>query len=124
MDLRIDAADQPIPALRELLNRREANDAMVRAERALRRSEAEAARSHLAKAIRLGAGWDRIWRRVARLDATMGDESAALQALAVFANLNPAWARTEGRDPIYEALWREPRGAQWRTYLTGREGGE
>jgi uncharacterized Ntn-hydrolase superfamily protein len=117
IDLRVDAADQPIPALRRLLGMHQANDAMVRAERAARSGHIDAARASLADAVRLGAGWDRIWRRAARLDMSIGDRSAALQALAAFASINPLWARSEMDDPLYAVLWQDAAVAKWRLGL-------
>lgn len=114
VDLRVDAADQPIPALRRLLGMHEANDAMARAERAVRNGHIDEARSSVADAIRLGPGWDRIWRRAARFYISIGDRGAALEALAAFAGTNPVWAKREISDPLYAPLWRESSAAQWR----------
>ncbi|NYF19287.1 putative Ntn-hydrolase superfamily protein [Xanthomonas sp. JAI131] len=104
IDLRIDAAADPVPALRHLLDLHQANSAMVRAERAQRRGKREQARIALHEAIRLGADWDRVWRRAARLQMALGDSNGALQALAAFAHLNPTWAQLEMQDPLYTAL--------------------
>ncbi|WCM25905.1 DUF1028 domain-containing protein [Sphingomonas sp. QA11] len=117
IDLRVDAADQPIPALHRLLGMHEANDEMVRAERALHSGHIDAAKASLADAVRLGAGWDRIWRRAARLEMSMGDKGAALQALAAFASINPVWARSELDDPVYASLWQNADAVEWRQGL-------
>jgi len=117
IDLRVDASAQPIPDLRVLLGMHEANDALVRAERAARAGHTDAARARIADALRLGAGWDRIWRRAARLQITLGAKGEAFQALAAFAHLNPGWARSEAEDPIYKILWQDPDVAQWRASL-------
>jgi uncharacterized Ntn-hydrolase superfamily protein len=117
IDLRVDAADQPVPALRRLLSMHEANDAMVRAERAARAGKLAAARVGMAEAIRLAAGWDRIWRRAARLAMTIGDQAAALQALSAFANVNPVWAGSEIDDPVYALLWHDADAATFRARL-------
>jgi len=108
IDLRVDAANQPVPELRHLLDMNEANSAMVRAERAQRQGHPDEARVALAEAIKLGFDWDRIWRRAARLQIALGDSNAAIQSLAAFAHLNIVWARLELHDPIYAALWKNP----------------
>ncbi|WP_241094015.1 DUF1028 domain-containing protein [Xanthomonas bonasiae] len=104
IDLRVDAASEPVPELRHLLDLNQANSAMARAERAQRRGNAGQARDALDEAVRLGADWDRIWRRAARLQMALGDSNGARQALAAFAHLNPAWAQLERQDPLYSAL--------------------
>ncbi|MFT7773419.1 DUF1028 domain-containing protein [Roseateles sp.] len=104
VDLRVDAAPDPVPALRNLLNLRQAHSAVLFAERQQRNHKLPEARTAIAEAMRLGKDWDRIWRRIARLSMTMGDQELALRALASFARLNPAWASTEVRDDIYRPL--------------------
>jgi len=104
IDLRIDAARDPIPELRHLLDLNEANSAIVKAERAQRQGRPEASRTALNEAIRLGADWDRIWRRAARLQMALGDKSGALQALSALAHINPKWAQLELEDPVFSAL--------------------
>jgi len=104
IDLRVDAAEQPVPELRRLLGLHEANDAMVGAERAHRNGDDAGARAALAQAIRLGFGWDRIWRRAARLQMALGDRDGALQSLAAFMHLNPGWARTDMQDAVFDPL--------------------
>lgn len=120
IDLRVDAAKQPIAELRRLLGYHQANDAIVRAERAVRTGQAPRARAYLAEAVRLGAGWDRIWRRAARLGMAMGDPGVALQALAALASVNPVWARIEAEDRIYADLWKDAEAARWRQKLVQR----
>lgn len=114
VDLRVDAAERPIAELRKLLDMRAANAALIRAERAAGASRGDEARREIAEALRLGAGWDRVWRRAARLELQLGDAEAAVQALAVFQHLNAAWAKRELDDPIYKALWTRPLVQQWR----------
>lgn len=104
IDLRIDAASEPVAGLRHLLDLNEANGAMARAERAQRQGKPEEARLALGEAIRLGADWDRIWRRAARLQMALGDRYGARLALAAFAHLNPTWANIELRDPMFSTL--------------------
>jgi uncharacterized Ntn-hydrolase superfamily protein len=115
IDLRVDAADQPLPELRRLLSWHEANDAIVRAERAQRRGKPAEAQAALAEAVRLGFGWDRIWRRAARLQMALGARDAAVQALAAFMQLNPGWARRELDDPLFAPLANDPAVAGWRS---------
>ncbi|HVW73966.1 MAG TPA: DUF1028 domain-containing protein [Rhizomicrobium sp.] len=103
-DLRVDASDAPVPELRRLLGMYEANGAMSRAERAARSGQTAAARAALAEAVYLGSGWDRIWRRAARLQMTLGSSDGAIQALAAFAHLNPSWAKSEMKDPVFAPL--------------------
>jgi uncharacterized Ntn-hydrolase superfamily protein len=70
--------------------------------------------------LRLGAGWDRIWRRAARLEIQIGDTSAALQALAGLMHVNPVWGKLELDDPIYRALWTQPIVQRWRAPAPSR----
>lgn len=120
IDLRVDAAEAPVTALRRLLALHQANAVMARAERAAKAGDAALARALDAEAIRLGVGWDRIWRRSSRLGMAIGDEPQALQALAAFAGLNQAWALREIADPIYDRLWRDPRASAWRAGLVAQ----
>jgi uncharacterized Ntn-hydrolase superfamily protein len=108
VDLRIDAHSTPVPELRRLFGLRQANDALVAAERALRAGDHARAMDRIADAARLGFGWDRVWRRIARLQMRMGESEAALTALGAFAGLNAAWARQETTDPIYDPIRSDP----------------
>lgn len=104
VDLRIDASPDPIADLRALLNLRRAHEAMLVAERAVRVGGLSEARAAADSALRLGARWDRIRRRAARLFAGMGEGSAAIDQLAALAELNPQWAHLEVRDPLYDSI--------------------
>ncbi|MFC6842152.1 DUF1028 domain-containing protein [Xanthomonas theicola] len=104
INLRIDAASEPVPELRHLLDLNQANSAMGRTGRAQRQGNAEQAQGALSEALRLGVDWDCIWRRAARLQMALGHSNGARQALAAFAHLNPAWAQLERQDPLYAAL--------------------
>ena len=104
IDLRIDSAKDPIPDLRHLLDLNEANSAIAKAERAQRHGKPEISRIALNEAITLGADWDRIWRRAARLQMALGDKNGALQALSALAHINPKWAQLELKDPAFSAL--------------------
>ena len=46
-------------------------------------------------------GWDRVWRRAARLYMQLGDPGRAQAALAEMEKINPVWARMERTDPLY-----------------------
>lgn len=104
IDLRVDGAAAPIPELERLFGMRRANDAMIRAERAWRGGRSEEAQRHIAQAAQLAPGWDRIWRRIARLALTMGNTDQARSAFGAFAGLNPVWADIERKDPFYAAI--------------------
>lgn len=104
VDLRVDAAAEPVSELRRLLGMRLANDALIMAERAFRSGNRQKANDNLAEATRLGAGWDRVWRRAARLSISMGEANQAMRALGALYNINPRWAKLEAEDPIYEPL--------------------
>lgn len=101
IDLRVDASPAPLPDLRKLLGMHEANDALARAGRALRGGHPEQARAALAEAQKLAPGWDRVWRRSARLSIQLGDRAAAEAALARMEKVNPVWAAMERADPLY-----------------------
>ncbi|TDR47711.1 putative Ntn-hydrolase superfamily protein [Tahibacter aquaticus] len=104
IDLRIDAAAEPIPDLRRLLDQHYAHQAIIRAERQAGKGNRDEARLSIAEALRRSHGWDRIWRRAARLAMSMDDSGRALDYLGVFLSLNPAWARREMQDEIYAPL--------------------
>ncbi|MFT7775546.1 DUF1028 domain-containing protein [Roseateles sp.] len=108
VDLRVDAASDPVLALRRLLNLRRAHDAVLLAERQQRRGKFPEARAAVAEAMRLAGDWDRVLRRIARLSMAMDDKELALRALTAFTQLNPAWASTETRDEIYRPLFLMP----------------
>ncbi|WP_454798508.1 DUF1028 domain-containing protein [Novosphingobium lindaniclasticum] len=104
VDLRVDAAPQPVAELCRLFDLRLAQESIGRAERAWsagKRAEAEAA---IGQATHLGEGWDRIWRRAARLSMAMNDRAQTIAALKAFASLNPTWARIELAGPVYRGL--------------------
>ncbi|WP_306397988.1 hypothetical protein [Telluria beijingensis] len=76
----------------------------MRGERSWRRGDRARADRQLAQAAALAPGWDRVWRRIARLRLGMGEPDAARAAFATFAALNPAWAAIEHADPYYRPL--------------------
>ncbi len=59
------------------------------------------ARAAIAEAQTLAPGWDRVWRRSARLSIQLGDRAAAEAALAQMEKVNPVWAAMERADPLY-----------------------
>jgi uncharacterized Ntn-hydrolase superfamily protein len=109
VDLRVDASPDPVRELRALLDRRQAHQGMLRAERLLARGDRAGAEREVVAALALSHDWDRIWRRAARLAMQQGDHAAAIERLAVFQRLNPVWAKEELRDPLYAALAGEKR---------------
>jgi uncharacterized Ntn-hydrolase superfamily protein len=113
VDLRVDADRQPVAALAQLLSMRQAHAAMLAAERAAARGARVEADANRAEALRLGASWDRIWRRAARLDMQLERPERALEALARFFALNPRWARMELGDPLYDPLRSRPEVRRW-----------
>lgn len=104
IDLRVDASASPVPDLRRLVDRRYAHQAMIKAERLAERGKIAEAKVSLAEAPHLSGQWDRIWRRAARLSMKLGQAEEALGQLGVFTAANPAWARIELQDPIYQPL--------------------
>jgi uncharacterized protein HemY len=78
--------------------------AIIRAEHQANKGAKADARASISEALRRSNQWDRIWRRAARLAMSMGDYDSALDYLGVFLSVNPAWARTELRDSIYQPL--------------------
>jgi len=113
IDLRVDASAEPLRDLRQLLERRYALDAIIRAERQAKKGASTDARASLSEALRRSYGWDRIWRRGARLAMTLGDADRAMDCLGVFVSINPAWAETELRDDIYRPLRERPLFQTW-----------
>lgn len=114
VDLRVDASAHPVQDLRALLDRRQAHEAMLRAERLQRSGNSDAADVEAIKALALSHDWDRIWRRAARLAMLQGDRPLAMARLATLQRLNPQWAKEEMSDPLYAALRSDPRVAGWR----------
>jgi uncharacterized Ntn-hydrolase superfamily protein len=114
IDLRVDAAAEPVKDLRRLMERHYALQAMVRAERQLRQGRKTEARLSVSEALRRSQGWDRIWRRAARLAMAMDDHAAALDYLGVLLSLNPAWAHIEMQDNLYAPLRDNPLFKSWR----------
>ncbi len=104
VDLRVDGATEPIKSLRQLLEQHYALQAIIRAEQQARQGTMGPARAAIAEALHRSGGWDRIWRRAARLAMSMGDKDSALTYLGVFVSINPAWGRIELQDAIYDPL--------------------
>ncbi|MDG2522174.1 DUF1028 domain-containing protein [Caulobacter segnis] len=104
VDLRVDASGAPVPELRRLFSLRRANEVLARAERAARQGRPDLARGELAAAIALSGDWDRVRRRAARLQMTMGDHAAAIQSLQAMYRLNPRWAISERETPLFEPV--------------------
>ena len=113
IDLRVDAAAEPILDLRGLLERHYALQAIIRAEHQAKKGATADARASLSEALSRSRGWDRIWRRAARLAMALDDEDRALDCLGVFRSINPAWAKTELGDEIYKPLRARPLFKDW-----------
>ena len=108
IDLRVDAAREPTRELRRLFDLGRAHTAMLRAERAARDGRAQEAHDRLAEALQLGAAWDRILRRAARLEMSLHEPGRAACLLARFTKLNRTWGEIEIEDEIYEPLPKDP----------------
>lgn len=104
LDYRVDASTQPLPDLRALVERHHAWQAVIRADRAARKGDTAGARKALAEAAQLAYGWDRVWRRAARVALVLGDAAAVRDYLARMAAANPVWGRQEAADPAYSDL--------------------
>ena len=104
IDLRVDAALEPIPELRRLFDLGRAHAAMLQAERAARAGHRQEALDRLAEALQLGSSWDRILRRAARLSMTLDETERAIGFLEQFATLNKKWSEIELEDELYEPL--------------------
>jgi uncharacterized Ntn-hydrolase superfamily protein len=104
-DLRVDAAAAPVKELRRLFNLRQAHAAMLDAERAARAGRRSDALANLDDAVRLGATWDRVARRGARLALQLGDRKRATRLFARFTALNPVWASIDRSDDFYAPLF-------------------
>ncbi len=104
IDLRVDGAADPIGDLRRLMEQHYALQAIIRAEHQAKKGALADARTSISEALRRSYGWDRIWRRAARLAMTIGDNDRALDYLGVFLSINPVWGRTELQDGIYRQI--------------------
>ncbi|MFZ6769019.1 DUF1028 domain-containing protein [Undibacterium sp. Di26W] len=104
IDLRVDGAPEPVKDLRRLLEQHYALQAIIRAEHQAKKGAIDDAHTSISEALHRCYGWDRIWRRAARLAMTMGDKDRALDYLSVFLSINPVWGRMELRDSIYQPL--------------------
>jgi uncharacterized Ntn-hydrolase superfamily protein len=117
IDLRVDGAAEPIVDLRRLMEQHYALQAIIRAEHQATNGATRDARSSISEALRRSCGWDRIWRRAARLAMTLGDKESALDYLGVFLAINPAWARIELQDGIYAPLHDNTLFRSWKTLI-------
>lgn len=104
IDLRVDGAAMPVSDLHRLMEQHYALQSIIRAEHQAQAGDKPGARMSLADALRRSYGWDRIWRRAARLAMQMGDDDRALDYLAVFVSINPVWAKLELADDVYRPL--------------------
>lgn len=104
IDLRVDGSPEPIRDLHRLMDQYYAHQAILKAERQANKGRTVEAKESIAEALHRSWYWDRIWRRAARLAMKMGDEEEALGYLGVFTAINPAWAKEELKDPIYQSL--------------------
>lgn len=104
IDLRVDGAAMPISDLRRLMEQHYALQSIIRAEHQAQAGNKAGARMSITEALRRSYGWDRIWRRAARLAMQMGDTDRALDYIAVFVSINPVWAKLELCDVIYRPL--------------------
>ncbi|WP_395373388.1 DUF1028 domain-containing protein [Marinicella sp. W31] len=114
IDLRVDAAYDPVAELRKLMNKQTARQLMIAAERAFRKNKVDQANAYLSRALMLGYDWDRIWRRAARLAVAMQAHEQAVNYLSVFKAINPAWAAQEIQASHYDPLLKHPLFKQWR----------
>ena len=113
VDLRVDASDSPVKDLSNLLDFHYARQAIIRAERHARQGDQGEVWNALAEALQLGAGWDRVWRRAARLAMELDEPERALDYLAVFMSINPVWAREEILLERYASLEKYPVFQNW-----------
>jgi len=114
IDLRVDAAADPIAELRKLMNKHMARQYIIAAERAFRKSDQAKADVYLSQALSLGYDWDRIWRRAARLAMLMQDQQRAMDYLAAFRAINPQWADQEVQIKLYDPLSKNTLFKKWR----------
>jgi uncharacterized Ntn-hydrolase superfamily protein len=94
IDLRVDAADEPVAELRRLFDMARAHDAMLRAERFAREKRRKESVEAMEAALGLAPSWDRIWRRATRL-ALQWNDPRACAYLRRFLELNTRWAEQE-----------------------------
>lgn len=114
VDLRVDAAEQPVQDLRALLDRRQAHELLLRAERLQRAGDAAGAAQAADRALALAHDWDRLWRRAARLAMEQGDRPLALARLGELHRLNPVWTAMELREDLYASLADDADVRAWR----------
>ncbi|QWF17437.1 DUF1028 domain-containing protein [Lysobacter capsici] len=120
IDLRVDGSADPVGDLSRLTDQFYAHQAMLRAERAARDNDVEAARAARSQALGLSHQWDRIWRRAARLAMQLGESDKALEYLGVFASINPVWAEGEIEDALYAPLQAQPAFARLRADIASK----
>jgi uncharacterized Ntn-hydrolase superfamily protein len=101
IDLRVDAADEPVAELRRLFDLTRAHDAILRAERFTREKRRKESDEAMEAAQRLAPSWDRIWRR-ATLIAMQRKDPRACTYLRRFRELNSKWAEQEIAAGSYE----------------------
>ena len=114
IDLRVDAAEHPVVELRKLMNKQQARQYMIAAERAFRRNDKEQANAYVSQALFLGHDWDRIWRRAVRLALAMQEHQRVMDYLAKFRALNPEWGELEVQLSLYDPLLKNALFQQWR----------
>lgn len=113
VDLRVDADAHAVGALANLYGLTRAHAAMLAAERAQAQGREADVDASLSEALRLGARWDRIWRRAARLAMLRKQPGRAMDALTRFFELNPTWTRMELNDRLYDPLRARPQVQLW-----------
>lgn len=108
IDIRVDASAAPVQDLQRLLDFHYARQLIIGAERMARLKKFDQSLSLNTRALERGAGWDRIWRRAARLAIKLNDIDRAIEYLGVFYALNPKWFNIEIQQPLYQPLRNNP----------------
>ncbi|OJH42109.1 DUF1028 domain-containing protein [Cystobacter ferrugineus] len=103
-DLRVDAAPDAVRQLRRLHDMQQARGWMSRAERLQRTGHAERARGACDRALALGAEWDRMWVRAARLAMDQQQPVLAAERLERLRTLNPGWLHLLLKQAPFAAL--------------------
>lgn len=104
INLRVDSAKQPIEELQTLLNFHYSRQMIIRAERSLKQDNRAKTMQMLDRALVLGATWDRIWIRAARLAIKLEEPDRAIYCLEMLRSLNMVWFQIEINKKHYSLL--------------------
>jgi uncharacterized Ntn-hydrolase superfamily protein len=113
IDLRVDDSNDPVGALRKLLDMQSARQQVIQASLAARAGRMDQARALLIGAIARGHDWTRVWIRGARVAENIEEPRLALQYIDAAFTQNPAWADAEIGEGNYAEIGASPEFHRW-----------